>query len=394
MRVVALIEGVAEPCYRYRLEAFAWSMAERGLYLEAAPLAKSLLPRIGQLLAVRQAEVVILQRRLLPLWQLALLRWRAKRLIYDIDDALFQRDSYHVKGPESRLRRCRFAATIRTADLVIAGNDYLRDRVAAHVEPGRVRVIPTAIEPARYTPASHHRTAAARLVWIGQRSTLASLNCLRQHLAATAERLPGLQLRVISDAAPTLPGVRVVACRWSSAGEAAELARGDIGINWLPDDSWSRGKCGLRVLQYMAAGLPVVANPVGMNCTMVVHGETGFLASTPQEWAEAIARLAADPRLRQRMGEAGRQLVAQRYAMTDWGRAAGRLGLCRGPRPLVPRLPQSCGMAEAAHGRHERGTQQMKSLRLLSLGWQLYCHPGATLQLSPQQPTRAFRLMY
>ena len=170
-----------------------------------------------------------------------------------------------------------------------------------------------------YSRVAPRTAAAARLVWIGQRSTLASLHCLRQHLAAAAERLPGLQLRVISDAAPTLPGVRVVACRWSSAGEAADLARGDIGINWLPDDCWSRGKCGLRVLQYMAAGLPVVANPVGMNCTMVVHGETGFLASTPQEWAEAIARLAAEPRLRQRMGEAGRQFVAQRYATTAWG---------------------------------------------------------------------------
>ena len=124
---------------------------------------------------------------------------------------------------------------------------------------------------------------------------------MRRHLAAAAGRLPGLELRVISDSTPEL----------SASSGAADLVasyrgrrtgRGDIGVSWLPDDSWSRGKCGLRVLQYMAAGLPVVANPVGMNRTLVLHGETGFLASTPQEWAEAIARLAADPHLRQRMG--------------------------------------------------------------------------------------------
>ena len=88
--------------------------------------------------------------------------------------------------------------------------------------------------------------------------------------------------------------------------EAAELAEGDIGVAWMPDDSWSLGKCGLKVLQYMAAGLPVVANPVGIHREMIVHGETGFIASTPQQWAEAVARLAADPHI----------------ARTSWGQQA------------------------------------------------------------------------
>jgi glycosyltransferase involved in cell wall biosynthesis len=97
------------------------------------------------------------------------------------------------------------------------------------------------------------------------------------------------------------------------------VAGGDIGINWLPDDDWSRGKCGLRVLQYMAAGLPVVANPVGMNREMVVDGRTGFLASTPGQWADAVARLAADPALRRRMGAEGRRLVQKRFSVEVWG---------------------------------------------------------------------------
>ena len=211
MQVLALIEGTDHPCYRYRLEAFAWSMAQQGLYLEALPLRRGLLPRIAQLFSVRRADVVILQRKLLPLWQLALLRGAAKRLIYDVDDALFQRDSYHARGPMSRMRHGRFAATVRVADLVIAGNEYLREQVVAHAEPGRVRVVPTCIQPAWYAAAAHERIGpAARLVWIGQRSTLSSLQCAEQHLAAAAECLPGLQLRVISDSASALSGVRVV----------------------------------------------------------------------------------------------------------------------------------------------------------------------------------------
>jgi glycosyltransferase involved in cell wall biosynthesis len=105
---------------------------------------------------------------------------------------------------------------------------------------------------------------------------------------------------------------------WSSATEAVELADGDIGITWLPNDSWSQGKCGLRVLQFMAAGLPVVANPVGMNRKQVADGETGFLATTPDQWAEAIVRLATDPQLRERMGQAGRWLAEDQYSVAGW----------------------------------------------------------------------------
>ena len=240
MQVLALIESVDQPCYRYRLEAFAWSMAQQGLYLQASPLRKALVPRMAQLWAARRAEVVILQRKLLPLWQLALLRGAAKRLIYDVDDALFQRDSYHARGPDSRLRRRRFAATVRVADLVIAGNEHLRQQVAAFVEPGRVRVVPTCIQPTWYAAAAHARSGAAvRLVWIGQHSTLASLACAQRHLAAAAACLPGVELRVISNSSLPLAGTRVVPRAWSPATEAAELADGDIGVNWLPDDSWS-----------------------------------------------------------------------------------------------------------------------------------------------------------
>jgi len=110
----------------------------------------------------------------------------------------------------------------------------------------------------------------------------------------------------------------VVLRPWSMESEAAELAECDIGLAWMPDDSWSLGKCGLKVLQYMAAGLPVVANPVGIHREMVIHGETGFIASTPQQWAEAVQRLAADPQLRNKLGAAGRYLAEKRYGVATW----------------------------------------------------------------------------
>jgi hypothetical protein len=313
-------------CYRYRIEAFAWALAEQELMLEAAAIAPSFWRRARQLHSARNYDAVILQRKLLPFWQLRLLRRASPCLIYDVDDAVYQRDSTRQKPPASWQRMIHYWTTVYVADAVIAGNEFLRQRTMAYVEPHRLFTIPTCVEPRRYALANHHRVGSqARLVWIGQQSTLPSLHQCREHLSCIAKALPGMELRVICDRWPQLAGVRVVPRLWATLTESIELSMGDIGINWLPDDEWSRGKCGLKVLQYMAAGLPVVANPVGMNCEMVLHGRTGFLASTPAEWAEAVARLAADPELRQRMGARGRRLVEQQFSVERWGSVFARV---------------------------------------------------------------------
>ncbi len=319
MRILALIEDVGHACYRYRIAPFAQALAERGLELEPSPIERGPVARGKQLWAAGRFDGVILQRKLLPYWQLLLLRRQARKLIFDFDDAIDGRDSYVGRNPRSWQRLLHFWATLQAADAVVAGNPYLERRACSLVPRERVALIPTCVEPARYEPARHERRGgAARLVWIGQQSTLPSLDRLRPHLAAAAQRLPGLELRIISDMAPDLPGVKVVLRRWSSQTEAEELAQGDIGISFLPDDAWSQGKCGLRVLQFMAAGLPVVANPVGMNRRMVIPDGTGLLAETPAQWAAAIEQLAADPQRRSRLGAAGRRQVEQDYSVRRW----------------------------------------------------------------------------
>jgi glycosyltransferase involved in cell wall biosynthesis len=134
-----------------------------------------------------------------------------------------------------------------------------------------------------------------------------------------AASLPGLTLRLVCDWFPELgPAIAVEHRTWSEATEAEDLAEADVGISWLPDHPWSRGKCGLKLLQYMAAGLPVVANPVGVHCRLIDHGRTGFLAETADQWAAAIGRLAASPALRVEMGRAARQFVAEHYSVARW----------------------------------------------------------------------------
>jgi glycosyltransferase involved in cell wall biosynthesis len=329
MKCLVLTERVDDPCYRYRIEAFLPSLARRGFEVETVCLRRNAVARTLQLLRARAADVVLLQRKLLSVAQVGLLRCVARRLVYDLDDALYHRHSDHPKGPHSWKLSARFWAMMRAADLVLVGNECLEEQAARHADRSRVHVVPTCVEPQKYPIAEHRAVGAqAKLAWVGQACTLQGFRAAAECLEAAGRRLPGLELRVICDTTIDLPGLRVSLCRWSLDTETRDLATSDIGISWLPDHPFSRGKCGLKVLQYMAAGLPVVANPVGVTPQLVVHGRTGFLASTPTEWAEAIAELAGDPALRRRMGAEGRRIVETHYSVDRW--AARFAGLIAG----------------------------------------------------------------
>jgi hypothetical protein len=159
-----------------------------------------------------------------------------------------------------------------------------------------------------------------RLVWVGSSSTLQGLERFTNTLSAVGRAVPGLRLKLVCDRFITIPGLPVEACEWREDTEAAEIAGADVGIGWVPDDPWSRGKCGLKILQYQAAGLPVVANPVGVQADMVRDGETGFRATSTDEWVAAVKRLAADAVLRERLGQAGRRQVEERYSVAAGAR--------------------------------------------------------------------------
>jgi glycosyltransferase involved in cell wall biosynthesis len=278
---------------------------------------------------LRDADAVILQRKLLCNWCLYLLRRAARLLIFDFDDAIFLRDSYSPRGLHSPRRLQRFAATMEMADIVVAGNSYLREQAARWKSADRIHVIPTCVEPGSYPLAQHRRAGDdVELVWIGSASTLRGLEAIRPVMERLGMSFPGLHLKLICDRFLSFEHLPVVCCPWSETIEAGAVAAADIGISWVPDDPWSRGKCGLKILQYMAAGLPVVANPVGVQTELVQHGETGFLVRTPEEWREAVGRLASDPDLRRRMGRAARRRIESAYSVAVG--ATGWLALVEG----------------------------------------------------------------
>lgn len=323
MKALALVDAPDHVCCRYRIGAFEPALNGAGWTLTVRGLARGMGGRWLQLGRAAEFDSVVLQRKLLPGWQLNALRRRARRLVFDFDDAVLFRDSYDSRGPHCRKRAGRFARTVRLADAVIAGNDFLADcALRSGARPERVHVIPTCVDPSLYpdpstAPAKEGR-AGLDLVWIGSSSTLQGLEQKRALWERIGRSVTGVRLRVICDRFPSFEAMPVVAVPWSSETEAAALAAGDVGVSWVPDDLWSRGKCGLKVLQYQAAGLPVLANPVGVQAEMIAPGRNGMLADTDDAWVEAVQLLAERPEERRRMGAEARRTLVADYSVAAW----------------------------------------------------------------------------
>ncbi len=240
---------------------------------------------------------------------------RRRPYVLDLDDAIFHTYDLH---PNPRVRRWlgdTIDRLMNGAALVTAGNDYLAARARAAGAPW-VEVLPTVIDLERYPQPRREPsdTAMTTVGWIGSPATSHYL----QQLAQPLLRLSGerrLRLLVVGAADVQLPGVEVESVPWSATTEAELIARFDIGVMPLSDSPWERGKCGYKLIQYMACGVPVVASPVGVNRSLVSDGVNGFLAADAAGWYEALKRLADDAALRGRLGAAGRLRVESDYCV-------------------------------------------------------------------------------
>ncbi|MFO0937914.1 MAG: glycosyltransferase family 4 protein [Gemmataceae bacterium] len=318
MKLIGLVESENHVCCRYRLSAFRPMLAQAGHSLELVSIPSHPIARLRLFCSLTRYDAVVVQRKLLGRLSVSLLRRYAHRLIFDLDDAIWLRDSYHPKGIDSRKKLRRFESICRASDLVIAGNDHLA-RFANRFATDRVETIPTCVDPSRY-PLALHRSETPSLVWVGSASTLQGLGQIRETLDAVGRAVPGLRLKLICDKPLALNSLPVDFVPWNEATETSEIAASDVGIAWMPDDEWSRGKCGLKVLQYLAAGVPVIANRVGVHTTMIRNGQNGYLADSPQEWIEAVQSLLVDLERRRKMGLAGRAFVDFEYSTTEGSR--------------------------------------------------------------------------
>jgi glycosyltransferase involved in cell wall biosynthesis len=233
-------------------------------------------------------------------------------LVFDFDDAIYLLHTSHANRRLGWLKFPRKTELLcRISDHVVVGNSYLAAYAEQHNR--NVTVVPTSVDLARYRPIERRTEGRIVVGWTGSSTSQTHLEMFAPMLAAIASR-SDIEIRVLSDRKPSLPGVDFSWRPWSAESEVDEMAAFDIGIMPMPDDEWARGKCSLKALLYMAMGIPAVCSPVGANREIISHGENGMLAACRDEWIRSISALADDPALRIRLGRAGRRTVEQEFS--------------------------------------------------------------------------------
>lgn len=330
MRICAITSGARAPASRFRVRQHIPVLAEAGItVVEHVPRVAQAMPlpgplarmrrrhlgpvaaawtaahaasRVPALLASRRADAVWLERVLAPGFDW-MIRGLKQPVVLDVDDAVWLEG---VAGRSTPQRARRAAA-------VIAGNRYLADWFGSYCS--RVHVIPTAIDCQRLQPTPR-RGAGFVLGWTGTSPNFPYLSAIEPALEVLLREIPGAALLVVADREPTLPrlaGRDVRFVPWSPTSEVEALAAMDVGLMPLADDAWTRGKCSFKMLQYMAAGIPGVVSPVGMNREVLALGDSGLAASSTDDWIEALRALAADPERRARLGATGRAVALAHF---------------------------------------------------------------------------------
>jgi glycosyltransferase involved in cell wall biosynthesis len=336
------------PSQRFRLEQWAARLHDSGIALDLIPFADSRLlhllrqpgrlaakmlafgaafvRRLTALVAAPRYDAVVIHRAVClagPALPERLLRLFHRPIIFDFDDAVFLLHTSSANRRFGWLKCPRKTETLcRLSTHVVAGNAGLADYASRF--NANVTVVPSSVDTDHYRPGSRNNGARVVVGWTGSSTS-------QTHLEQFAPVLRDLtahsdvELRVHSDRAPDLPGVRFVWRPWSAETELAELSAFDIGIMPMPDDPWARGKCAMKALLYMAMGVPAVCSPVGTNRTLIQHGENGVLAATPEDWLTSLRELIENAALRRRLGDAGRNTVEERYSARTCAASFGQL---------------------------------------------------------------------
>jgi len=309
-----------QPSFRHRMRSLIPALESAGWQVrpERFPSGRYGLRTLERRALLAWADVVVLHQIKLSAIEARLVAALSKRRVFDLDDAIYVRKPRRLgeQPDDSIWRRKKFAATCRWVDVVAAGNDVLAG--VARRSARATAILPTSIDTAAYRPTTATAADAPTIVWIGSPENLVYLEILRPALARLSVRHPALKLRVICSRFPDWDEVNIERIAWSTATEAESLAAAHIGVMPLTDDEWTRGKCAFKLLQYMAAGLPCVASPVGANTEAVLEGVTGFHARTTEEWERHLESLIRSPALRARLGAGGREHVESRYALRTY----------------------------------------------------------------------------
>ena len=278
------------------------------------------LRRITQLLKSNQFDLLWIESELFPWfpsWGEVLLARSGIRYIVDYGDASFHRYDVHPNRLIRRLLGNKIDIIMRHSAQVVVGNEYLAE-YAQNAGAKRVEYLPTVVDLERYQTRQNGGDNYFTIGWIGTPITIRHLDLVRPVLSEFCKG-NNSNIVIVGGGSFKLDGAHVITFPWSEDSEVLQIQHFDVGIMPLPDEPWEQGKCGYKLIQYMACGKPVVASPVGVNSKIVDQGVNGFLARSKEEWLEALTTLRENSELRRKLGEAGRRKIEKEYSLQVTG---------------------------------------------------------------------------
>ena len=281
-------------------------------------LLNSYVKRTGNLLKARNYDAIFVFREAVYTKSTFFEKQFAKRskVVFDFDDSIWLQNVSEANKRFAFLKNAgKTKDIIGYSHLVIAGNEYLADY--ARKFNRNVVIIPTTIDTEEYVRSTNSRKDETVCIgWSGSKTTIQHFSHAIEALKIVKEKYGNrISIRVIGDENYENKMLEIQGLPWKKTTEIADLSAIDIGIMPLPDDEWSKGKCGLKGLQYMALEIPTIMSPVGVNSVIIQDGENGMLAATTEEWVIKLSQLIEDKELRMRLGKAGRKTVAEGYSV-------------------------------------------------------------------------------
>ncbi|MCD4683950.1 MAG: glycosyltransferase family 4 protein [Bacteroidales bacterium] len=313
MKVAFLIHSMEVNSCRYRILQYLPYLEEKKVDISILFYQRRWSDRLKLYRDFSKYDILYVHRKLFLPFEFWYIRKKAKKIIYDFDDALMYRSS-SAKKSYSLSRRSKFAYMMKRVDFIIAGNQFLNSEAMSYNR--NTKIIPTSIDLNQYTPKKdYHKEGPITIGWIGSSSTLQYLKRLMPILENIFKKYQNIELKVVCDEFVESNSIPIIKKRWNSDEEEADLKSFDIGVMPLVDDLWARGKCGLKILQYFCVGVPAVCSPVGVNRDIVEDKVNGFWAQNDDQWINCLLRLIKEEKLRKEMGLKGRETVEKGYSI-------------------------------------------------------------------------------
>jgi glycosyltransferase involved in cell wall biosynthesis len=307
-KILIISSNLSRASFRQRIREYLPYLHDAGIQTEVHQLPVNQLFRWMLFYSAQKFDAVLLHKKRLNLFDAKILRHFSKTIIYDFDDAIMYSPTKPDSDWTSHFRL--FRRTAKMVDVMIAGNEYLAEHARRYCS--NVYLLPTGLDTKPFNKAentaSHNKI---RLVWIGSKITLRYLSGIQEVLEQIGKTGTQAVLRIIADDFFDMDYMAVEKRKWSLDSQYSDLLECDIGLAPLPDDRFTRGKCAFKILQYFAAGLPVIASPVSVNGEFIHKSRAGVIAETSEQWKEEILKMVQDAALRDRLGQNARQFVQQ-----------------------------------------------------------------------------------